>query len=327
MASSVLCVTKEQYIKGRTVYLNDNNLTKHAPFTFKDGTLIVEPECYDGWAKSDVLQMLRAKMMVARAEGPVERLSCDFECAPEWFFTVYQTLNARSNARRWWSELLYSGGVIPLTDGQSQLLFSGDAESRRWLKEQIQAVMDVADPKPLAGWFIKCGTCSTKHQYPPEPVFNGAEAVCHVLDALPIQRALKRNTAECFVLRPWDSSITDTTEVRVFARDGIVTGVSQQACYSRVARVLSLWDPSQVISAAQNCYDSAMSKLPPTHRYPYQCTYDAHIQSTRDGDPVVHLIEINSGEFGWGPAGASLFSWQYDPPPLTSEPRVVYVVA
>ena len=51
----------------------------------------------------------------------------------------------------------------------------------------------------------------------------------------------------------------------------------------------------------------------------------AKIQNYRSR-AVFKLIEINSEMFGWGPAGSSLFSWIYNPPPQHDEPPKFMIV-
>lgn len=180
-----------------------------------------------------------------------------------------------------------------------------------------------ATPSP-DGWFVKCGTCSTKHAYPPAPQHTGEEATSHLLGAKPVIHALARGTAECVMIRPWDSRVSDTNEVRVFARQGRVTGVSQQACYAESMPLLGMLSARDVISAAQVCFDRLQAGLPVRHRFGFECTFDAFLV-VDDGGVRMELIEINSEAFGWGPAGASLFHWETDPPPRPDQAPVFYL--
>jgi hypothetical protein len=99
---------------------------------------------------------------VQRAEGPVSRLVATrmHESPPKCFYNVYAVINSRYNSIYWWDTLIWSGGVVVITDTQSQALVRGDLLTRREIKESIQAVMDAAKDV-TDGWFIKCGTCST----------------------------------------------------------------------------------------------------------------------------------------------------------------------
>lgn len=326
-------VLKTKRIHG-ACYHNNNNLPDMAPLAHDDATdtLIVEGAQHDAWAATDALATLEAEFKggVRRSAGPVERVAArEFRDAPEWLLRTYRLINRRSNAARWWAELVHPDGVIPITDAQSEALARNDGSpdcvrDRAWLSKEFQRRFD-AHPCP-DGWFVKCGTCSTKHQYPPEPVFSGPEAVVHLLGATPVTDALATRRAQCFVLRPWTRQISANNEFRVFVRAGRVTGVSQQACYSNVINIVAMFPPDAVIAAAQACYDAAMARLPPARRLVHECTFDAYLESSPDGEPVIHLIEINAENFGWGPAGASLFDWRDDPPPAVGEPPVVYIV-
>lgn len=79
-----------------------------------------------------------------------------------------------------------------------------------------------------------------------------------------------------------------------------------------------------MVHACQQEYDRVMSVMKRKHRFNYECTFDAFMML--DGEISCRLIEINSESFGWGPAGASLFSWLHRPPPQVDEPAL-YLVA
>lgn len=324
-------VLKSKYLgTGRACYYNTNNLPDLAPLEHSTATdtLAVEAAQYDGWAATDALAILEREFKggVVRVPGPVKRPEARrFADAPEWLIKVYTAINGRSNALHWWSELVFADGVVPIDNETSRLLAAGNLSQRAWLRAQFQTIID-SHPEVTQGWFVKCGTCSTKHQYPPDPVFSGAEAVVHLLGADPIIDALSKQRAKCFAMRPWDNTINSNNEFRVFVRDGRVTGVSQQACHSHVVNVVALFDPNDVVAAAQTCYDDAMAKLPPGRRMIHECTFDAYLTSP-DGSVIVHMIEINGELFGWGPAGSSLFDWRAEPPPQPNEPAVVYITA
>lgn len=326
-------IIKTKYIgAGRACFHNNNNLPDLAPLEYdkETDTLWVEGGQYDAWALTDALEMLDFKH-IKRLDRPAKKLDARTFCdAPEWFHRVYAPINARSNAIRWWSETIKKDGIIPLTEEQSITLAGDEASpktihARRWLKLYIQEIMDAhPDVAQKDGWFVKCGACSTKHQYPVEPVFSGAEAVTHLLGADPIRSALSKGLALCFAIRPWVPAISHNNEFRVFVRQGKVTGISQQACYSHVVNVVALFKPEDVIEAAQKCFDDFTAKLEPRHRLVYECTFDAYLECP-DEVPIIHLIEINAEAFGWGPAGSSLFDWRTDPPPKPDETAVIYI--
>lgn len=89
---------------------------------------------------------------------------------------------------------------------------------------------------------------------------------------------------------------------------------------------LNLIGTEDMIGAAQACYDRISAGLGIQSGFQDECTFDAYITTDSEGDVSMHLIEINSGMFGWGPAGSSLFSWTQNPPPQVDE-TPVYVLA
>lgn len=308
------------YYKYNTYY-NDNNIPYLAPFWSEDGkTLDIEEEQYDAWAATDALDMLKEKFEVINRVKEVkhfdkDKLSADL---PDWYYTVYNTILSRATVDRWFN-LIDGGFVIPIP------MTDKDEVDRRQLGKDIQAKLDTIEDKPADGWFIKCSTCSTKHNYPPDPVFSGIEAVIHLLGSSQVNLAISTGKAKHVLLRPWLKKIEDNNELRVFVRKGRVVGASQQACYSACA-ILSMFNEQDVIDGCQKCYDDFNSKLPEKHQFNYECTFDAYISTKEDGEVDVNLIEINSEMFGWGPAGASLFSWIYNPPPQPDEPPKFMIV-
>lgn len=273
---------------------NNSNITELAPFTFQDGVLKIEKEAYEGWSKCDIIDILKLHFKIEMSEEKVPRMKDS--TPPVWYDKVYKLLFNRNNAYRWWNELIYPGGAIMLYD--------------TGLSKKIQNIMDKDIRED--GWFIKCGSCSTKHS---RPVFNAEEALTHLFDAESVQIAIKEKRALCVAIRPWNKYINKDNEIRVFVQDNKISGISRQFCYDdSTYKIISMWKEEEIIDAAQKCFDEMMEKLLPSHRYPYQCTFDAYILSNDEGMPVVNLIEINSGEFGWGPAGSGLFNWITDPP-------------
>lgn len=225
----------------------------------------------------------------------------------------------RACPTRWWDTLIYKGGIVILSEDRCKELSKG--RQNKELAADIQKIMD--NGQAPDGWFVKIGPCSTKHQYPPVPVFSGQEAVEHLLDANPVMTHINKGSAACVAMRPWDKKISKHNEVRVFVRKGRVTGVSQQAWYS-LQILINLLSSKDVIESAQRCYDEFNERLKPEYRFNYECTFDAYL--TTDATLQTHLIEINSEMFGWGPAGASLFHWKSDPPPQADQEPVFYTV-
>jgi hypothetical protein len=327
------CITKRRYLK-RYQWYNSNNHLDMAPFYSIDGKiLLVKSEQYQAWKQTDALNLLREKfeeVREVRKGWEVPTLSGDVADAPQWFWDVYQTLIKRANAQRWFS-CIPKSSIIPITDEQSLQLFNENnpddtsINSRpvtEWLRGQIEKSLHSEEEH---GYFIKCGTCSTKHHYLPIAVYTAKEATDHLLGAFPVLRALKTCKAQCILIRPFDPRVNDNNELRVFVRDKKVVGVSQQACYDFVI-VLAMMSADDIIKACQKCYDDFNSQLQPEYQFNHQCTFDAYFTTDPAGQLTVHLIEINSGMFGWGPAGSSLFHWKHDPPPQADEPPVFYII-
>lgn len=321
---------KQRYQK-RIEWFNDNNRPEMAPFALVGGNvLVVEGDQYDAWAATDGLDLLRPHFSeIRRSTEPVPRLPADtpFDKLPEWYITVYNTIIARANAGRW-AHLIPGAVWIPVeTDAEADALSAKDPRALEELVRRIDDALSASVSVPEHEWFCKSGTCSTKHDnLPPAPVANGVQAVEHLFASDKVRAQFAKHAAKGVLLRPWDPRITDQNELRVFARQGKVTGVSQQACYS-VVSVMHMVDPKEIVAAAQRCFDAMMAGLDPKLRFDYECTFDAFFTTDPDtGDVEVHLIEINSEAFGWGPAGASLFHWESDPPPSSDQTPVFYIM-
>jgi hypothetical protein len=267
-----------------------------APFWFDDKNLEIEEEQYDDWEKSDGLKLLSEHFEHIIRVKKVKHFDINTDL-PDWYYKVYNTILDRSNAERWFK-------VIPDA-------FVLNLEDKKYLEE----VKKYDLTKSKDGWFVKTGTCSTKNEYPPEPVFSIEEAITHLSDSSKVKKSIKNGTAKCLLFRPWIKEINDSNEIRVFVRNCKVVGVSQQSCYHMIP-FLNMLNADNIIEEAQKCFDKFNNALEIKKRYNYQCTFDAYIT----GDINVELIEINSEMFGWGPAGSSLFSWKYNPPPKCDEP-------
>lgn len=304
-----------------TTYYNDNNISYLAPFWSEDGKVLdIEEGQYDAWNETDSLDMLKEKFDIINRVKEVKHFSKDilYGDLPDWYYTVYNTILSRSTADRWF-HLIDGGFVIPIPKTDE------DKVDRTKLSKDIQLALDAIKDKPVDGWFVKSSTCSTKHNYPPEPVFSGTEAAMHLLGSNQVNLSISQGKSKHVLLRPWLKKIENNNELRVFVRKGRVVGASQQACYS-VCAILNLFNEQDVIDGCQKCYDDFNSKLPEKHRFNYECTFDAYLSTKDDGEVYVNLIEINSEMFGWGPAGASLFSWIYNPPPQHDEPPKFLIV-
>lgn len=305
--------TKEFVYIQSNIYYNDNNIPYLAPFWSEDGkTLELEAEQYDAWCQTDAMKLLSSQFDNIVKVKEVKHLPKDMLIAeaPDWYFKVYNTILSRAYAERWF-QLIPDAIVVPIP-------FNNDTTDTTKLAHDIQEAIDKSGIKSEGGWFIKCSTCSTKHNYPPDPVFSGAEAVTHLMGSSQVLLAIEQGKATHVMLRPWLPDIEKNNELRVFVRKGKVVGASQQACYGTCA-ILTMFNEDDVINGCQKCYEDFNKKLPESHQFNYECTFDAFISTDSEGEVDVNLIEINSEMFGWGPAGASLFSWIYNPPPQPDE--------
>ena len=302
---------KELVYTQENIYFNDKNLEYLAPFWSDDGeTLLILEEQYDGWSKTDALELLQKEFKKIEKVKTVKHLSKNIleSEKPGWYYKVYNTILKRTEVNRWF-HLIDKSMIVPIDNNLSNLA-----------KNIEEALDKVNEDKSVDGWFVKSGSCSTKHDYPPEPVFSGIEAAQHLLGSTNVINSIKNDRTDYVLIKPWIKEVNDLNEIRVFVRENRVVGVSQQACYSGYSMILKLLDAKEVIDSAQKCYDDFNSKLENKYKFNYECTFDAYISTdTNTGDITVHLIEINGEMFGWGPSGASLFSWVFNPPPKVNE--------
>ena len=284
----------KKYVR-RSMWYNDNNICQLAPFWLREGNVLeIKKEYYNYWSQNDNIELLEAAgftcICVDQLSGgfPPDTFSSDL---PEWYWKVYKTCGDRADASRWYH-------LLPDT-----ILAS---------PEKLKA-MESSLKVPTDGWFVKTSSCSTKHDFLPTPVFTVDQALAQLHASPKASKALARGAS--VMLRPWIREISQNCEIRVFVKEGVVVGVSQQFCYS-VVPFLNMLDADDVINAAQQCYNKIAAGLKPKHGFQDECTFDAYINADMD----IELIEINSGMFGWGPAGSSLFAWLRRPLPGIGDP-------
>lgn len=299
---------------------NDNNHPSLAPFTCKKSTLFVEKHYLDAWnqitltALQSHFDQILPTDKILRGQFTRNENDSTIEL-PDWYHNVYKSVCQQSNAKFWWY-ILPECQFVELSDSECDQLLNDDLENTR---VRLTAAMKTLRPHPLKNddaWFVKFGDHSTKHDYAPRPVVTATEALEHLLPCSDSQKGLARRTSQGILVRPWINDINSTCEVRVFLRQNVVVGVSQQSLYEVKLSFYS-YNSQNVIDACQQLWDEVSARLRPEHRLDGECTFDAYIVNR----PIMKafFIEINSAAFGWGPAGASLFSWAHDPPPLVGE--------
>jgi hypothetical protein len=289
MSAQAQAVKKVAYLD-RRLFHNDNNNFRMAPFWCDMGKILeIKKDVYAYWSANDTVKLLSDAGYQCI---PVDKLSGHFghgtfqSDLPAWYWDVYEICANRADAERW-AHLIPDARIIKVTD-----------EVREKLRLDRNAKIEEPDlgPPPQFGWFVKTTRCSTKHERRPAPIY--ADPIRELAGTDKTLKAILKGAN--IMIRPWINEIGAECEVRVFVRQGKVTGVSQQACYS-ILHVLPLMDATTVINAAQECYNGIANGLAPEHGFQDECTFDAYIV-----DEKMYLIEINSGMFGWGPAGAYL---------------------
>jgi len=312
-------VKKYAYIQ-RLSWYNDCNICCLSPFWYNGHALEIKTHFYNYWNTNDTIKRLEEEGFKC---VPVDNTSGRFNSStfesdiPDWYWKVYRACLKRADASRWY-HLVPNAHIVIIPD-----TFRKDEILRDELVQIVQAQFDMSSSISKSGWFVKTTRCSTKHNFKPQPVFTAKEAIDHLLDSTEVVRAIREGANLMF--RPWINEISQNNEVRVFVREEKVVAVSQQYCYDLVP-MLNMIDAKDMITAAQRCYDDISSGLPQEHGFQDECTFDSYITTDGEGNVHMHLIEINSSMFGWGPAGASLFSWTHNPPPSVGEPAI-YMVA
>lgn len=226
----------------------------------------------------------------------------------EIYQIMYQANWAMSNAKSWY-KLLPDANFFELTDEQCDLLLEHKFDS---ILDSLNKCME----EVKAPYFVKTGACSTKQDMPPIPVYNAEEALRHLLSSENVKRSMRNRRAGGILIQPWTTKINPSCEFRIFVREGVVTGVSQQFLYE-VHLVMSAED---VIRAFQNLWDIFDAKLEEELKIK-DAVFGGYITTDGEGEITAHLIEINTGAMGWGPAGSGLFCWIGDPPPHVDNPR------
>jgi hypothetical protein len=211
------------------------------------------------------------------------------------FFTVYH-LNYEFYFADHWAHVVDGMHVIRYSPTEMSAMYKRDFSKLQDLIRRInEVVKECYNEKTRTCAFVKLGSSSTKHDYPPEQVFNGEDAIQHLLGSDSVLRFL---SCGVIIVRKWRDDITRFNEFRVFIKTHKVIGISQQFIYESIPfsyeNVYS--DMSKDI---QQLWDNIKNRLE------YK---DAILDVWFDYDMKPQLIEINP-HGPWTGAGSSLFHW------------------
>jgi hypothetical protein len=298
-------------IEGR----NDNNHWEMAPFTFIDNKLVFDSKLWgkldNTWLKEQILNKFSD---VVLQNGVLNK---NRPCDNYWI--LYNLFNNWTSGEKWYN-LVPRGKIVEipidelpaLINISTRLILCGGSIIRPetlLIPKTLELLKTVFDVPAEDGYFIKTEHCSVKKDYKPHSVYTPLEALEHILGSRNCASLLISKHQHYLLLSPWIPVLEPLhNEFRAFVKDGIVTGISQQVIYKVSNVMLSVWS-----KRAEEIY-LAVDKLKDIIEE--ACNYDEYIIDlwiSGEDDLTANLIEIN-GRGGWGPAGASLFSWQFDPP-------------
>lgn len=301
---------------------NTENCYNLAPFRVNDKKLFVQPSTYEQWKGTIVMTAINEyfEEIIIKDDVLFDKPN-DYGKLPdcEGFKLIYNTIFSLNNAK-YWHHLVPRSSFIKLTDEECDRLLNGE-------REFVEKMIDTEISQIGAStYFVKTGSCSTKHDFSPQMVTSGKEALNHLLLSDAVCRSLRNRKAQGIYITPWSYNISKDTEFRVFVRNDTVVGVSQQYLY-KVYCMFSKYDPLAVITAFQKLWNSFSFSDKINNVLRCECTFDGYICCDDEGDITAHLIEINGAGFGWGAPGSSLFEWETDPPPTCNEvPEYRYTV-
>lgn len=300
---------------------NTNNFHKVAPFIFEENNLIVQPSFYNKikgtWVEP---QLLKHFDSITTRDGVLFGKIPETDDIPEdeynKFFKVYKIFLRWYDADKWYHILDRPCAVIPydeneriiLTDICKRMICGGSQILNNDNKEDLKDIITKLDEGIKKcnlgqGCFIKMSGASTKHDYAPVAIFNGTNALEHLLAS---HRVFKNMDCYNIIVQSWRDDIALKGEFRVFVEDNKVIGVSQQALYEVYQECISIYSImcKEMVQMAQDIWDSIKDKLEYT---------EATLDVWMDYENKMHLIEINT--YGmWQAAGASWFDWESDFP-------------
>ena len=285
----------------RLVYVDPRNCnsTNHyelAPFKFDKDELILDKDYYhtikDTWME-DALRKDFSQVWIEDDVRYLKEEPCDN------FFKVYHR-NYEFYFADHWAHVVKGMHVIRFSQDEEEYMRRNDFKRLKGLISRLDmSISDCIDSTRCTGAFVKLGSSSTKHDYPPEQVFSGEEALHHLLGSNRIKRFL---SCGVIIVTKWHDDITHLNEFRVFIKNHKVIGVSQQFVYESIP-----FSYETVYQEITKDIQDLWDKISPGLEY-----RDAILDIWLSYDMKPNLIEINP--YGpWTGAGSSLFHWNNDP--------------
>lgn len=275
---------------------NSTNHYEMAPFKFNGNDLVLDKEYYTTIKDTWLDKTLRKDFPHVWVEDNViygEKNPCNK------FFNVYHR-NYEFYFADHWAHVIPDMYIIRYSNDEAKNMENRDYLKLSGLIERLDlAIQKCINVSTCTGAFVKLGSSSTKHDYPPEQVFNGEDALKHLLGS---DRVMRFISCGVIVVRRWRNDITRINEFRVFIKSHKVIGVSQQFIFETIPfSYETIYH--EVINDIQKLWDNIKDKVE------YN---DAILDIWLDYNMKPQLIEINP--YGpWTGAGSSLFHWVDDP--------------
>ena len=299
---------------------NNCNCYQLAPFRYVDGILFLSREETLRIDGTITMELIREKIPEIQVVSSLELLQYDYLTPDSEIYQIIYSVNLEMTNAKAWYRLLPEADFLDLSKSECEVLlnYNNLEEIQNIIIKLTECMKNIPGP-----YFVKTGLCSTKKNIQPRPVFDAKDALYHLLSSNNVKQSLENGKCKGILVQPWRTDINPNVEFRVFVRSGVVTAASQQYLYE-IYPIMYYWEAETVILAFQTLWDSFKDRLPENLTI-RDSVFDGYLTTTIDGEVIAHLIEINSGAFGWGPAGSALFDWEYEPPPQIGEPRELRV--
>jgi hypothetical protein len=301
---------------------NNNNFHTKAPFKFEEDILILDSKFYkkikNTWVEKQLnesFKHIEIKENIIYEKDP-ESKDVSIE-ENKKFFKIYNIFLRWYDADKWYTvindrpiELVpYSKTEeILMRKISNVMVITGKSNINESEKEDLKILLQTLDSavdkcNQGEGCFVKLSGASTKHNYKPEPVFNGNEVLIHLLGS---KRILNNLDCGSILIQAWNPEVKLNSEFRVFIEDNKVIGIGQQKIYEIFQECMSVYCLiyTDIIKMAQKLWNDISSNLEFS---------DATLDVWIDYYNQLHLIEINT--YGiWTAAGSSWFDWESDFP-------------